>query len=122
MPKNAQGTWVGTTQQPTFRTYQTAGMLQPSGSPSTPPPPPVVTPPPPIITPPPVFTPPPVIQPPTDIFHTQPPVSNAPPVSVPVVPQAGDEGRARLAEAIMGVTYGPRVGGTGNGRTNTRLV
>lgn len=48
MPKNAQGSWVGTTARPTFKTYQTAGQLQPAAppaaAPSTPPPAPIVPP------------------------------------------------------------------------------
>lgn len=34
MPKNAQGSWVGTTAQPVFPTYRTAGQLAPTTTPT----------------------------------------------------------------------------------------
>lgn len=100
MPKNASGSWVGTSMQPTFRTYQTAGMLQPSAEPSPSPgtPPVVGNAPVPDFTLPPEFAPP-VITP------------IAPPGSVGIDVNAQDS-RARLANAIISTTRGG--GGTGS--------
>lgn len=61
MAKNERGTWVGTTTQPSFQSYPTAGMLQQgsgSGTPTAPPPTTAPPPPPPPVTPPPTTLPP----------------------------------------------------------------
>lgn len=102
MPKNNLNSWVGTTMQPQFQTYQTAGMLQPAQPPQAPPPPPTSPAPAPqtgtgsqIFTPPPVGAPafPSPIAPPP---QTQPQQQFQPPTTQ-------DESRDRLVNAILGL-------------------
>lgn len=103
MPKNNLNSWVGTTMQPQFQTYQTAGMLQPAQPPQTPPaPPPGPAPAPQTGTggsnP---FTPPtvgaPAFPPPiTTTPQTQPQMPFQPPTTQ-------DEGRDRLVNALLGL-------------------
>lgn len=104
MPKNAQGSWVGTQTQPIFPTYQTAGMLQPppqsQPAPTTPP----AVPP---VTAPTDFMPPPIN---LGAGNYAPPLETTPGqgMIVPQVDSIGTEDQAhtRLVNAVLGATRG----------------
>jgi hypothetical protein len=99
MPKNAQGSWVGTQAQPVFQTYQTAGMLQPAAPPTQP------------VAPPPPTAPAPVVgaQLPPDLIgqiglltgNTSHPMPFQPPQT-----EAMTDPRERLVNAVLGATGG----------------
>ncbi len=103
MPKNSLNSWVGTTMQPQFQTYQTAGMLQPAQPPQLPPAPPPT----PAPAPAPqtgsgvqIFTPPPVGAP-----AFPPPITTQPQPASPLTgqqPTTGIAERDRLIDALVG--------------------
>lgn len=96
MAKSAKGSWVGKTAAPVFKTYQTAGQLQPAAAPSAPPP--VQAAPAPVVPTAPIQLPPDFIfggglEP----FPTFPSEQIAQPEAA-----VADEPRARLARALIG--------------------
>lgn len=112
MPKNNLNSWVGTTMQPQFQTYQTAGMLQPqtgqTGQPLGPPPPVTPSPPPPstqgtVITPPPTSVPTFPLPVQDQGAGTSPtaPMPTQPTQPAPAPLSTGSNDRDRLIESIM---------------------
>ena len=98
MPKNAQGSWVGTQAQPVFQTYPTAGMLQPAAAPVQP----VVPQTQPVPEVPPTTLPPDLLGQIGGLFtgnteHPLPIVPTPEPIST-------DDPRTRLVNAVLGMT------------------